>query len=125
MKKYTKDHEWVSVEGLEATVGITEFAAKQLGDITYVELPKIDSDVIIGDVLGVIESVKAASDIYSPVSGAVREINEDLEEDPGLVNRSPEKEGWICRLDGIDLIELDELMTEQQYAKFLKDSSKK
>jgi len=125
MKKYTKDHEWVSVEGLEATVGITEFAAKQLGDITYVELPKIDSDVIIGDVLGVIESVKAASDIYSPVSGAVKEVNQDLEEDPGLVNRSPEDEGWICRLDGIDLIELDELMTGQQYAKFLKDSSKK
>jgi len=125
MKKYTKDHEWVTIEGLEATVGITEFAAKQLGDITYVELPKKDSDVIIGDVLGVIESVKAASDVYSPVSGAVKEVNETLEEDPGLVNRSPEKDGWICRLDGIDLTELDELLTEQQYAKLLKDSSKK
>ncbi len=125
MKKYTKDHEWVTIEGLEATVGITEFAAKQLGDITYVELPKKDSDVIIGDVLGVIESVKAASDVYSPVSGAVKEVNETLEEDPGLVNRSPEKDGWICRLDGIDLTELDELLTEQQYAKLLKESSKK
>ena len=125
MKKYTKDHEWITIEGLEATVGITEFAAKQLGDITYVELPKKDSDVIIGDVLGVIESVKAASDVYSPVSGAVKEVNETLEEDPGLVNRSPEKDGWICRLDGIDLTELDELLTEQQYAKLLKDSSKK
>ncbi len=125
MKKYTKDHEWITIEGLEATVGITEFAAKQLGDITYVELPKKDSDVIIGDVLGVIESVKAASDVYSPVSGAVKEVNETLEEDPGLVNRSPEKDGWICRLDGIDLTELDELLTEQQYAKLLKESSKK
>ena len=120
MKRYTKEHEWVVVEGVETLIGITEHAAKELGDITYVELPKLKTDVIVGDVIGVVESVKAASDIFSPVSGTVSEINIDLEDDPGIINRSAEKDGWICKLDNIDIAELDDLMTPEQYQKFLK-----
>lgn len=124
MKKYTKEHEWVEVDGLEAVIGITEYAAKQLGDITYVELPKIDTDVIIGEGLGVVESVKAASDIFSPVSGTVCAVNKELDEDPGIINRSTENKGWVCRLNNLDLTELEDLMTKQQYDKFLKENSK-
>ncbi len=124
MKKYTKEHEWVEIEGVQAKIGVTEYAAKQLGDITYVELPKKDTDVIVGDVLGVIESVKAASDIYSPISGTVSEVNHELDDDPSIVNRSAEGKGWICKLENIDDEELEELMTKQQYDKFLKDSEK-
>ncbi len=124
MKKYTKDHEWIEIEGLQGVVGITDFAAKQLGDITYVELPKKGTDVIIGEAMGVVESVKAASDIFSPASGTIIESNSSLDDDPGLVNRSPEKEGWLCRIDNVDLIELEELMSKEQYDKFIKTSSK-
>jgi glycine cleavage system H protein len=125
MKKYTKEHEWVEIKGVEAIVGITAHAAKELGDITFVEMPPEGTDLIVGDVLGTIESVKAASDIYAPVSGTVCSINKDLEEEPAIVNNSPEGKGWICRLDNIDLVELEELMSEEQYEKYLKESTKK
>lgn len=130
MKKYTKEHEWVEIEGLEAVVGITEHAAKQLGDITYVELPKKSKDLITGDVLGVVESVKAASDIYSPISGTVSEVNTDLEDDPSIINKSAEKNGWICKLENVDLDEVEELvsqkelLTKEEYDKFVKSTSK-
>jgi glycine cleavage system H protein len=125
MKKYTKEHEWVEIKGTEAVVGISAHAAKELGDITFVEMPAEGTDLIVGDVFGTIESVKAASDIFAPISGTVSSINSDLEDDPSMVNSSPEGKGWICKLDNIDLIELEDLMSEEQYGKYLKESSKK
>ena len=119
-KYYSKTHEWAIIEGEEATVGISAYAAKELGDITYVELPKVSSDVIVGDSVGVVESVKAASDVYSPLSGTVNAINKNLEDDPGLVSNSPEEKGWIYKLENIDLDELEDLMSEEEYAKYLK-----
>lgn len=120
MKYYSEDHEWVEIEGIEATVGISEYAANELGDITYVELPSEDDDFIVGDTLGVVESVKAASDIYSPISGTVCAINDALEDEPGLINESPEDKGWLCKLINFDTSELDDMMTPDAYAKFLK-----
>ncbi|MFA6292539.1 MAG: glycine cleavage system protein GcvH [Victivallales bacterium] len=125
MKKYTKEHEWVEMKGVEAIVGITAHAAKELGDITFVEMPPKGTDLIVGDVLGTIESIKAASDIYAPISGTVSSINRELDDDPGIVNSSPEEKGWICKLDNIDLVELEDLMTQEQYEKYLKESAKK
>ena len=125
MKKYTKEHEWVEIKGTEAVIGITAHAAKELGDITFVEMPPEGTDLIVGDVLGTIESVKAASDIYAPISGTVSSINKELEEEPAIVNISPEGKGWICRLDNIDLVEFEDLMSQEQYEKYLKESSKK
>ena len=119
-KYYSRTHEWVKIEGDEAIVGVSAYAAKELGDITYVELPKVSSDVIVGDSVGVVESVKAASDVYSPLSGTVNAVNKNLEDDPGLVSNSPEEKGWMYRLENIDLDELEELMNEEDYAKYLK-----
>jgi glycine cleavage system H protein len=118
MKRYTEEHEWVVVTGDLAVVGITAFAAEELGDITYVELPAVGKTVKKGESLCVIESVKAASDVFSPVSGAVAEVNGDLENDPGIVNASPEEKGWICKMSGVSQAEVDKLMTAEQYAAF-------
>lgn len=125
MKYYSEDHEWVEINGDEATVGISEYAAEQLGDITYVELPNEDDDFIIGDSIGVVESVKATSDVYAPISGTVSHVNDLLEDDPGLVNESPEEKGWICRLINIDSSELDDMMNEDAYLKYLQTLEKK
>ena len=119
MKYYTEDHEWVEVNGEEAGVGISEYAADELGDVTYVELPEEDDDFIIGDRLGEVESVKASSDIYSPVSGTVSVVNEALVDDPGIINESPEGKGWICKLVNIDSSELDDMMDEEAYQKYI------
>ena len=119
-KYYGKTHEWVMIDGDEATVGISAYAAGELGDITYVELPKEDSDVIVGDAVCTVESVKAASDVFSPISGTVIEVNHDLDDDPGIVNRSPEDRGWLYKLENIDLTEVDDLMDEAAYQKYLK-----
>ena len=119
-KYYSQTHEWVKVEGDEAIVGVSSYAAKELGDITYVELPKVSSDVIVGDSVGVVESVKAASDVYSPLSGTVNAVNKNLDDDPGLVSNSPEENGWMYRLENIDLDELEDLMSAEDYAKYLK-----
>ena len=119
-KYYTQTHEWVNVEGEEATVGITEYVSRKIGDITYAELPKISSDVIVGDSVGVVESVNASSEIFSPLSGTVNAVNKNLEDDPGLVSVSPHDKGWIYRLENIDLDELEDLMSEKDYLKFLK-----
>ena len=120
MKYYSEAHEWILIEDDEAIIGISEYAAEELGDITYVELPVEGDDVTVGDTLGVIESVKAASDVYSPISGTIIEINSDLEDNPGLINESSEKAGWICKLGNINVLELDKLMTPDAYAKYLK-----
>lgn len=118
-KYYSRTHEWIKTNGEEAIVGITKYAAEELGDITYVELPKENTDIICGDSLGKIESVKASSDCYSPISGIVIAVNHILDDDPGIINRSAEDKGWICKLDNIDLVELDDLMEEDEYLEYL------
>jgi len=114
IKKYSTEHEWVGVEGNKAYIGITGFAANSLGEIVYVELPELGSELNAGDVLGVVESVKAASDIYSPISGKVAEINEELSENPEKINEDPEG-CWIAVLEMSEPAQLDELMDEKEY----------
>jgi glycine cleavage system H protein len=119
-KYYTKEHEWVSIEGSVATVGISEHAAHELGDITFVELPQLGKTVNQFDTLAGIESVKAASDIYSPISGKVIEVNNKLDDAPELVNESAEDAGWICKLQVTDSSEAATLMDVAAYAEFVK-----
>jgi len=119
MKYYTEDHEWVEICGDEATIGISEYAAGELGEITYVELPEEDDDFIIGDRLGEVESDKASCDIYSPISGTVSVVNDALAGEPELINESPEDKGWICRLTNFDSSELDDMMNEDAYLKYV------
>ena len=115
---FTQEHEWISVEGDTATVGITDFAQGQLGDIVFVELPEPGRRVIKGGEAAVVESVKAASDVYAPVSGEVTEANQALSDDPSLVNSDPEGEGWFFRLRLSDTSELDGLMDAGAYKTF-------
>ncbi|WP_394729706.1 glycine cleavage system protein GcvH [Altererythrobacter sp. GH1-8] len=116
---FTDEHEWIDVEGDTATVGITDYAQEQLGDIVFVELPRVGQTVEQGDDAAVVESVKAASDVYAPISGKVLETNEDLEEDPALVNTSPEEDGWFFRMTVGDKSELDDLMDDKAYKAFV------
>jgi len=115
---YTQEHEWIRVEGDTATVGITDFAQGQLGDIVFVELPDAGREVSKGGEAAVVESVKAASDVYAPVSGEVVEANQALADDPSLVNTDPEGEGWFFRLRLSDSSELDGLMDAGAYKSF-------
>jgi len=115
---FTDEHEWISVEGGTATVGITDYAQSQLGDIVFVELPALGSNVKKGGEAAVVESVKAASDVFAPVTGTVSEINSALEEDPALVNSSPEDAGWFFKLALADPSELDGLMGAAEYKTF-------
>ena len=117
---FSKEHEWVKVSGTTATVGISDHAAHELGDITFVELPQVGKTVKQFAVLAAIESVKAASDIYAPVSGKVTAINETLESTPEIVNESAEEGGWICVLEMLDPTEVKNLMTREAYDEFLK-----
>jgi glycine cleavage system H protein len=121
--KYTRDHEWVKVEGNIAIVGITDFAVQELGDLVYVELPVIGDEVRAGERLAAVESVKAASDVFAPVSGEVVEVNEALEDEAGLLNESPMDEGWIARIEMSDPKELDALMDRTEYDEFVKEAS--
>lgn len=116
---YTKDHEWIKVENDEAVVGITDFAQKQLGDVVYVELPQVGAVFESHQSLGVIESVKAVSDIYSPISGEVVAANEELDGSPEMVNEDPHGKGWIVRLKLKDEAEIEKLMSATEYEKFL------
>jgi len=113
--KYSEDHEWVSVSGDIATVGITDYAQEQLGDIVFVETPEAGSEVAAGDGCGVVESVKAASEIYAPVSGEVTEGNDKLEAEPSVVNSDPTGDGWMFKVKLSDPSELDNLMDEAAY----------
>jgi glycine cleavage system H protein len=115
---YTKEHEWIRVEGDVATVGITDFAQGQLGDVVFVELPEAGRQVTKGGDAAVVESVKAASDVYAPVSGEVTEANQALVDDSALVNTDPEGEGWFFRLRLSDPSELDGLMDADAYKSF-------
>ncbi len=116
--KYTEDHEWVSVEGDVATVGITDYAQNALGDIVFVEVPEAGREVAQGDDAAVVESVKTASDVYAPISGEVTEGNAELEDQPELVNQSPEGDGWFFKMTVGDAAELDKLMDEAAYKEF-------
>ena len=118
-KYYSKTHEWVKTDGEEAIVGISEYAAADLGDITFVDLPREGTVLICGDRIGTSESVSASSDVYSPVSGTVTAVNRALDDDPAIISTSPENKGWLYKLDNIDPTELDELMTEDEYAAYL------
>jgi len=117
--KYTKDHEWVRMEGDLAVVGITEFAQSELGDLVFVDLPSAGKAVTQGGVLCVVESTKAASDVYSPLNGTVAAVNEALSSDPGLINRTPHTDGWIVKLSGVSPEALSGLMSADEYRKLL------
>ncbi|CAM4019453.1 Glycine cleavage system H protein [Novosphingobium lubricantis] len=116
---FTKDHEWIAVEGGEATVGITDYAQGQLGDITFVDLPEPGAQIGMGDSASVVDSVKAASDVYAPVSGTVSVTNAALEEQPELVNTDPEGEGWLWKMALSDTAELSGLMDEASYQAYI------
>jgi len=115
MKRFTEEHVWVEMKEGAAMVGITAYAAEELGEITFLELPEVGVVLAQGDTLCVIESVKTASDVFAPIGGTVAGVNERLALDPGLINASPEKDGWICRLEEVDESEIDGLMNEAQY----------
>jgi len=115
--KYSKEHEWVRLDGNKAYIGISNYAQLALGDIVYVELPEVGSKISAADIIGVVESVKTASDIYTPVSGTVLEVNEELIDSPEIINEEP-YESWMVLVELDDPAEIDELMDEDEYAKF-------
>jgi glycine cleavage system H protein len=119
--RYSEEHEWVRVEGDVATVGISDFAQEQLGDIVFVELPDVGAEIAAGDQVAVVESVKAASEVYSPVSGEIVEINDVIVEEPSGINGDAEGDGWFFKLKLSDPSELDDLMDPKAYAAFIKD----
>lgn len=121
--KYTKDHEYIRIEGDVATVGITDYAQAQLGDVVFVELPAIGKQVSAGGEAAVVESVKAASEVYAPVSGEVVAVNSALEAAPGTVNEDPAGSGWFLKLKVNDAAELGQLMSEAEYLAYLKSIS--
>ena len=117
--KYTKEHEWVRVEGDVAVVGITEFAQSELGDLVFVDLPAVGKAVTQHGTMCVVESTKAASDVYSPLSGTVKEVNESLKDDPGLINNTPYTDGWIVKLSAFSAAEVAALLSADDYKKLL------
>jgi glycine cleavage system H protein len=119
--RYTQDHEWVRVEGDTAVIGITDFAAKQLGDVVFVELPEVGRQLSAGDAFGTVESVKAASEVFAPVAGEVVAANEALVGEPELVNQDPAGEGWFIKLKLADAGAADGLMDQAAYDAFIKD----
>ncbi len=117
---YTKDHEWAKVDGDVVTVGITDYAQEQLGEIVFVELPKVGKELGVHKELAVVESSKAAGDVYSPVAGKVTEVNAELETKPELINQDCYSAGWICKLQIADKKPLDDLMDARKYEEYLK-----
>lgn len=117
-RKYTREHEWVQINGKQAIVGITNYAQNELGDVVFVDLPETGSVVEANDEMAVVESVKAVSDIYAPVSGKIVKVNEALQDDPELINSDPYKDGWISIIEMSDPDEVDELMSAEEYADF-------
>ncbi|MFZ2493180.1 MAG: glycine cleavage system protein GcvH [Thermoanaerobaculia bacterium] len=122
--RYAKSHEYVHVEGEIATIGISDFAQKELGDVVFVELPQVGSQLDQGDELGSIESVKAVSELFVPIAGEVIEVNEALADKPDLVNTDPFGDGWMVKIKIKDITELDVLMTTEDYEDFVKSQSK-
>ncbi|HEC2146702.1 TPA: glycine cleavage system protein GcvH [Staphylococcus delphini] len=117
--KYSKEHEWVKVEGNTAIIGITDFAQSELGDIVFVELPEVDDEVSEGETFGSVESVKTVSELYSPVSGKIIAVNENLEDSPEAVNESPYEEAWMVKVELKDESELDALLDAAGYEKMI------
>jgi glycine cleavage system H protein len=117
--KYTKQHEWLLVEGTTAIVGITDYAQDRLGDVVYVELPAVGDKVSKEDAFGVVESVKAVSDIYAPVTGKVLEVNDDLPDNPNMINEDPYGDGWLIKVEMQDAEEVAELMTAEEYKEYI------
>ena len=113
--KYTEEHEWVKIEDNIATIGITDFAQGELGDIVYLEIDSLDSEVALNEVFGTVEAVKTVSDLFMPVGGKVIEMNSTLEDKPELVNEDPYGEGWIIKIDISDLSEVDSLLSPEDY----------
>ena len=120
--KYSKEHEWIKLEGEVATIGITKHATEMLGDIVFAELPEKGSNVKKDGTAGVVESTKAASDVYTPVSGEVIDINQSIVDDPAKINEDPEGEAWFFKLKMQDMSEMDSLMNKEQYDNFAKES---
>lgn len=116
---YTENHEWISVDGKEAVVGITEHAEEELGDIVFVELPSVEEELGQFEEFGVIESVKAVSDVFMPVSGIILEVNEELMDQPELINEDPYGVGWLIKIEVKDKSELDDLMDSSEYKEFI------
>jgi len=121
--RYTRQHEWVRVEGGSATIGITDFAQSALGEVTYVELPEVGAKLSQGKEFAVVESLKAASDVYAPLSGTVAAVNEKLEEEPKTVNTAPYGDGWLCKLNEIQEADLGDLLSPEQYAALLAEEA--
>ncbi len=121
--RYTKDHEYIRIDGDTGIVGITDYAQSQLGDVVYVELPEAGKALEKGGEAAVVESVKAASEVYAPVSGEVLEVNGDLEATPGAINEDPAGAGWFLKMKIADTSELDELMSEEDYQAYVKSIS--
>ena len=117
--KYTKDHEWVMIDGNIATIGITDFAQSELGDIVFVDVDSVDDELYSGDVFGSVEAVKTVSDLFSPLAGTVIEFNADLEDQPELLNSDPYGKGWIIKLDIGDSADTTELLSAEQYQESL------
>lgn len=121
--KYTREHEWVSIDGSVATIGITDHAQEQLGDVVFVELPSVGDRVEKADAFGVVESTKAVSDVYAPLSGEVSEVNDDLPDNPELINEDPYGDGWMVKITLGDKADLEDLMTAEEYRKFIEESA--
>jgi glycine cleavage system H protein len=119
--RYSEDHEWVKVEGEKVRVGITEFAQSELGDIVFVELPEVGTEVTVNEPFGSVESVKTVSELYAPVSGKVVEINEELNDSPEFVNESPYEKAWMIVIESTDLSEVEKLLTPEQYEEMIKE----
>ena len=122
-ERFTKDHEWVRIDGGMATVGITDHAQRQLGDVVFVELPEVGRTVVQSEAVAVVESVKAASDVFSPIAGEVAEVNGDLVGQPALVNEDAEGKAWFFKLKVANAADLDALMDRAAYAAFVKEGS--
>ena len=121
--KYSKEHEWIKLDGEEATIGITKHATEMLGDIVFAELPEKGSNVNKDGTAGVVESTKAASDVYTPVSGEVIDTNQMIVDDPSKINEDPEESAWFFKLKIKDKSEMDSLMSKEEYEKFAKETS--
>lgn len=119
--RYTENHEWVRDDGGVYVVGITAYAAEQLGDITYVELPQAGEEFGQDDEVATVESVKAASEVYCPVGGTIVEVNEALADKPELINKGPYDQGWMFKIEGVDVAEFDSLLDSRAYDKYLKE----
>ena len=121
--KYTKEHEWLAVNGSVGTVGITHYAQSELGDIVYVELPAAGSQVVAGEEFGTVESVKAVSEIFAPVSGEILQVNATLATSPETINKDPYGEGWLLKIKLADTKDLDSLMTPAEYRKYIEEEA--